>query len=103
MKNKETILNSHESLCLYFKSPNCGVCEVVLPKVQKLFEKRFKKVNFQVIDIANEPNLATEFMVFTAPTILIFFDKKEYIKKSRTIFLDELEKEISRVYDLYYG
>uniref|UniRef100_UPI003216B42D thioredoxin family protein n=1 Tax=uncultured Draconibacterium sp. TaxID=1573823 RepID=UPI003216B42D len=49
------------------------------------------------------PEVAAQNRVFTAPTILVFFEGREYIRKSRTVGLSELQNEISRVYSVLFG
>lgn len=103
MKYKDDIINSHESVAVYFRSPDCSVCEVLLPKLQSLFAKRFPLVYFHVVDIAQEGEVASEFSVFSAATIIVYFEKKEYIRKSRAFSVDVLALEVERIYELFYG
>ncbi len=56
----------------------------------------------QVLDTLAHPELAGEFQVFANPTLLVFFEGKEYIRKSKYVSLPELEKEIGRLYNLVF-
>jgi len=50
--------------------------------------------------LAEAKELAAQKNVFTVPTILFYFDGKEYIRKARFVNFDELESEIERYYRL---
>jgi thioredoxin-like negative regulator of GroEL len=95
-------LISNQSVALYFTSPGCNICTVLKPKVRELIVQKFPKMNLRFIDITENPMTAAEFQVFTVPVILIYFEGQEYIRKMRNIGLIELEKEISRPYELLF-
>ena len=98
----KTQLISNQSVVLYFTSPECNVCKVLKPKVRQLIDKKFPKLKLHFIDIAENPMTAAEFQVFTVPVVLVYFEGQEYIRKVRNIGLFELEREISRPYDLLF-
>ncbi|MGD9327767.1 MAG: thioredoxin family protein [Cyclobacteriaceae bacterium] len=95
-------LISNQSVAIYFTSPECNVCKVLKPKVRELIDQKFPKMDLHFIDISENPMTAAEFQVFTVPVILIYFEGQEYIRKVRNIGLFELEKEISRPYELLF-
>ncbi|MFS0578868.1 hypothetical protein [Brevibacillus sp. 179-C9.3 HS] len=45
-----------------------------------------------VTSIEKAPFISGEFLVFTAPTILLFADGKEVFRQARFISFDELER-----------
>ena len=55
------------------------------------------------IDIERSPLIAGQQRIFTAPTILVYFDGKESLRKSRNISIGGLEEEIGRIYGLMFG
>ena len=93
-------LIENQAVALYFTSAECNVCKVLKPKVRELVEQKFPEMVLHFINIAENPMIAAEFQVFTVPVILIYFEGREYIRKARNIGLIELEKEITRPYDL---
>lgn len=95
-------LIENQSVALYFTSPECNVCKVLKPKVMELVEQKFPKIDLHFIDIVENPETAAEFQVFTVPVILIYFEGQEYIRKVRNIGIIELEREISRPYELLF-
>jgi len=62
----------------------------------------YPKVKSIKIDIDESPSLCAEFLVFIAPTILIFAQGKETLRESRFIVLNELEKNLNRYYNLIF-
>jgi thiol-disulfide isomerase/thioredoxin len=102
MNNIEELLNTNSALAVYFKGPDCGVCEALLSKVDKLFTDKFDKVRFEMIDISKDQKSASKFLVLTFPTLLVFFDKKEYLRYSRHISIHQIENDLKRIYDIYF-
>jgi len=84
------------SLCLfYIKSPDCGVCNVMLDKVMRLADL-FPSLTFFYTDITEEPLIAGQFLVYSGPTVLLLMDGKEVYRGSQFIDLEELEYNINR-------
>ncbi len=86
----------------YFSTTSCSVAENVEPKVKNLISTHFPKISFYSIDMNFSPKIAAEFNVFVEPTILVFFDGKETIRKSRNFSLLEFEVLIKRPYELIF-
>jgi hypothetical protein len=49
------------------------------------------------------PEVAAQNQVFAAPTILVFFEGRESIRKSRNIGIGELQREIERPYEMIFS
>jgi thioredoxin-like negative regulator of GroEL len=91
------------ALLAYFSTENCNVCKVLKPKVAELIQNEFPKIKLIYIKSDVLPEVAAQNQVFAAPTILVFFDGREYIRKSRNIGIGELEREIERPYSMIFG
>jgi len=98
---KDKVANT-SGIVLYFKNDACGPCLALRPKVQGLIETDFPKMEFEIVDTAKEPLLSRDYNVFSNPTILVFFEGKEYIRKSKNIGIGELRKEIDRLYKMVF-
>ena len=84
------------SLCLfYIKAPDCGVCNVMLDKVQRLADSHTSLCSFYT-DIREEPLIAGRFLVYSGPTVLLLMEGKEIYRASQFINLEELEDIIIR-------
>ena len=83
-------------LCLfYIKAPDCGVCNVMLDKVEKLVDQ-FPSLTSFYTDITEEPLIAGQFLVYSGPTVLLLMGGKEVYRGSQFIDLEELEYNIKR-------
>ena len=81
-------------LCLfYIKAPDCGVCNVMFSKVGALTEDYPQLVSFYT-DITEVPLVASRFLVYSGPTVLLILDGKEVYRSSQFIDLKELERKI---------
>ena len=86
----------------YFSHDRCSVCKVLLPKVKDLLTSDFPKVKMAYCDIEQVPETAAQNSVFTAPTLLIFVQGKEYMRFSRNVGLDPLAQTIARPYGMLF-
>ena len=83
-------------LCLFFiKAPDCGVCNVMLDKIERLADRYPSMLSFYT-DIREEPLIAGRFLVFSGPTVLLLMEGKEAYRGSGFINLEELEHIINR-------
>ena len=90
------------ALLSYFSTSNCQVCKVLKPKVMNLLSEKFPEMKMAWIDIERSPVVAGQNSIFTAPTLLVYFNGRETLRKSRNISLIELEEEIGRSYSLLF-
>jgi len=95
-------LSIKENLCVmvYFSAPTCNVCHALKPKLMQALDSNFKEFKVESVDISVEEDIAPHFEVFAIPTVLVFLDGKEFLRKSRHMSVDEVIKEIKRPYDI---
>lgn len=98
---KETIAKT-KGIVVYFKNDKCAPCMVLRPKVEALVNMEFPELDFLMLDTVQEPLLSSAFNVFANPTILVFFEGKEYIRKSKYIGMAELSNEMNRLYTMVF-
>jgi thioredoxin 1 len=91
-----------DAVLLYFNTNSCSVGEALEPKVLNLVKKTFQKIEIHTIDINFHPEISAHFNAFVEPTILVFFDGKETVRRSRNISVFELEEAIKRPYQLIF-
>ena len=95
---EQTLKNNH--LCLfYIKAPDCGVCNVMLDKVERLADS-YKSLCSFYTDIREEPLIAGRFLVYSGPTVLLLMEGKEIYRVSQFINLEELEQTIIKYQEL---
>lgn len=49
------------------------------------------------------PEITAEFGIFSNPTLLVFFDRKEYLRKSKYVSIPEMQQGIERLYEMMFG
>lgn len=89
----EQTLADNRLCLLYIKAPDCGVCNVMLNKVERLADCHTSLCSFYT-DIREEPLIAGRFLVYSGPTVLLLMDGKEIYRASQFINLEELEQMI---------
>lgn len=95
-----TKLREEMALVIYFSSPSCNVCHVLRPKLMEALEKEYPSIGRYHADVALTPEIAAQFQVFSAPTIIVFLEGKEFIRKGRAMSVEGLLQEIKRPYEL---
>jgi len=102
----QTIENIHKTITenlavmLYFSAPTCNVCHALKPKLLGAIEANFEKFEILSIDTSIEQETSAHFSVFTIPTVLVYLDGKEFLRKSRHMSVDEVIREIKRPYEI---
>ena len=96
------IIYAEPAVAVYFSTPNCGVCHALRPKVEALFTKEFPLVKFIHVEMDKSPGISGEYGVFSAPTLLVFFEGKEFLRKVRLMGIQELQEKIERPYNMVF-
>lgn len=94
------IINTGQPVLLYFSGENCSVCKVLKPKIDKAVSEQLP--SFTLIEIKTDEQLllSREFSIFSIPTTIIYFDKKEYKRYGRNMSVQLFIDEIKRPYKL---
>jgi len=106
MQTLETIqhtLQNNDAVMLYFSAPGCNVCHALKPKLTEALIAEFPTFIIESIDISETPDIASHFTVFAIPTVLIFFQGREFLRKSRNMSVGEVIESVRRPYDLMAG
>lgn len=98
----QSLLTNEPAYLFYFSTESCDVGEALEPKIKNLLTEKFPKIVFQSIDLNFSPEISAYYNVFAEPTVLVFFEGKESIRKSRGISVVELEQAIDRLYKLIF-
>ncbi len=83
-------------LCLlYIQAPDCGLCSIMLDKIESV-TRRFEKLRPARVELLVVPEVAGEFLVATAPTVLLFAHGKEVYRAGTFIDTMELERVLEK-------
>ncbi|MEC0124963.1 thioredoxin family protein [Paenibacillus pabuli] len=96
----EKFIQQHELVLLYVSRSECSVCHALLPKIRKLLES-YPMVHLGCIDANVVEEVASRFLIFTVPTMLLLVERKEFIREDRFVRLERLEEQLQQIYNLY--
>lgn len=102
VEESKKIILDNKGILIYFSTLKCSLSEALEPKIFDLIQSNFPKMVFYFVDINKFPELAAHFSVFVEPSLLVFFEGKESIRKSRAIGIEELSSSIARLYKLIF-
>ena len=94
IKNIEQTQKDNRLCLFYIKASDCGVCNVMLDKVERLADSYTSLCSFYT-DIREEPLIAGRFLVYSGPTVLLLMEGKEIYRASQFINLEELKQTIN--------
>lgn len=100
IENINEIIKENLAVMLYFSAPTCNVCHALKPKLLEAIDNNFGKFEVVSIDTSIDQEIAAHFSVFTIPTVLVFLDGREFLRKSRHMSIDEVVREIQRPYEI---
>jgi len=98
----EKLITENAAVLLYFYNDNCAPCKILRPKVQELVSTDFPEIVFRLINSEKYPATTAIHGVFASPTLLVFFEGKEYIRESKNISISELHDKIERIYNMIF-
>lgn len=93
----DAFIHTHEFAFVYISQPNCSVCHSVLPKLKELL-KNYPDIVLGEVDGAEVPQVTAAYQVFSAPTLLLFINGKEYIREGRFVQFQKLTFDLDRLY-----
>ena len=96
----QDIIDQNLAVMLYFSAPTCNVCHALKPKLFDAIQSNFEVFEIVSIDTSVSQEIAAHFSVFSIPTVLIFLDGREFLRKSRHMSVDEVVREIKRPYEI---
>ena len=99
---RETIARE-AAVLVYFSTPDCRVCQALRSKVAELLARELPRLRGVYLDCAASPDAAAQYGVFSVPTLIAFFEGREWIRKGRNVGLDELRADLGRPYGLLFG
>lgn len=93
-------IDSKEPVLLYFSGENCSVCKVLKPKIEEEVEQNFPKMRVLEIKTDESLELTAQFMVFSIPATIIYFDTKEFKRYGRNMSIPLFIEDLRRPYNL---
>lgn len=82
---------------LYFTGKECGVCQVLKPKLMEAVEKEFPEVRSLIVDVADEPEITGQHMVFTLPVVVLKLHGREVTRFARSFSVHQVLEQLRRL------
>jgi thioredoxin 1 len=101
-KDIEQFITNKTAVLLYFYNDNCAPCKILRPKVHEMVSGNFPEIELRLINAEQFPATSAQYGVFSSPTLLVFFEGKEYIRESKNISINELHDKIERIYKMIF-
>lgn len=95
-------INTGQPVLVYFSGANCSVCKDLQPKIQTHVFQNFPKMKIYEVQSELHKEITSHFTVFSIPTTLVFFDKKEFFRVGRNMSIANFINDIKRVYNIFY-
>nr|WP_320118417.1 thioredoxin family protein [uncultured Marinifilum sp.] len=96
----QELKDDQKSFYIYFSAPACGVCQILRPKIEEMFGKQFPLLKAYYVDTSVQPEIAAQSGLYTNPSLLVFMNGQEVLRRSRAIGVDEVETVLQRYYDM---
>ena len=96
-------IEKEKAIILYFSSKNCGVCQILKPKLEDSLSNEFKSLKFYEIKCDENLDIASHFQVFQAPIIQVYLDGKKFLQEGRNISVNKFIEDIRRPYEIFLG
>jgi len=88
---------------LFFSGEDCGVCQVLKPKLLDEVSSNFPEVAIQVINTSSQVELAAQHLVFMVPVVIILVNKKESYRFARSFSVYEVTQKLESIIQLQKG
>ena len=100
IQNINNTIENNLAVMLYFSAPSCNVCHALKPKLLEALDENFNDFKVVSVDISLTEDIAPYFNVYSIPTVLVFLEGKEFLRKSRHMSVGEVIDEIKRPYKI---
>ena len=100
LEQLQSRINTGNPVLIYFSGENCSVCKVLKPKIDEGIKDNFPLFEIYEVETDIHKEITSHFTVFSIPTMLVFFDKKEFFRRGRNISVSMFIEEIKRPYNL---
>ena len=98
----ENLVNDETAVLLYFYSDNCAPCLSLRPKVLEMVSEKFPKVKLGFVNAEHHPEVTAKYGAFSFPTLITYFEGREYSRDSKYIAIPQLAESISRPYFMLF-
>ncbi len=99
----EKQINDSPAILIYISTEGCNVCRELKPKIRKLLDGNFPEIKFLYINLDEIKEATGRLSVFAVPTILVYFEGKEFFREGRNLGIIQLSEKLDRPYSMLFG
>lgn len=103
LEELQGLIAAQPAVLVYFSTPDCGVCQALRPKVAELLARDFPRLSGVYVDCTALPDAAGQYLVFSVPTMIGFFEGREWTRWGRSVGLEEIRSGLDRPYGLLFA
>ncbi|QNR69715.1 MULTISPECIES: thioredoxin family protein [Paenibacillus] len=94
----DSFIQDNRLSMLYVSQEDCNVCHAIYPKLKELLNN-YPEIKLAHIDASQVEAVAGKLLIFTVPTIILFFDQKEYLREGRFVQFEQFEARLEQLYN----
>ena len=98
MDHFKELFASDKPVLVDFVATWCGPCKMMHPILEELKGKVGDKAKIVKIDVDQQQDLASQYMIQSVPTLMIFKAGKQVFRQSGVRTAADLEKELEKYY-----
>lgn len=80
---------------IMFSAAWCGPCNATKPVFHKL-QQEMKEVDFQLVDVEEEDELALQYNITAVPTFVLLMDNQEVVRRAGGMSEEKLKSFINQ-------
>lgn len=96
----DSFIQQHNLTFLYVSRQECSVCHALLPKIREMLQP-YPSIALGHIDANQVEEVASKFLIFTVPIMLVLVEQKEVVRGDRFVRLDRLAEQLEQIYSSY--
>ncbi len=94
-------LKATQAVLLLFGGPQCGVCQAIKPKLERLLAQQYPEISLVYVDCVQSADICAQHGVFSLPVVQLYLQGRLYVERGRSFSLLELGTQIERIYRLW--
>ncbi len=95
-------IKENRAVLIYFSAKNCSVCEVLKTKIEEAFTIEFSHIKQIYMGENTSKEITSSYGIFSFPTLLIFFEGKEFYRVNQNISVGTFVNDVRRVYEMVF-
>lgn len=100
LEEVQNSIDNELGVLLYFSGEKCSVCHALRPKFKELFDESFPAIKPIYLDAHENLEISAHFGVFAVPTMIVFLDRREFLREGRSVSLVQVKEKLSRPYNI---